>query len=97
MRQFTGARSRFIERHDIYHYIPISATLKRILADNSVIEHLDGFLSRIRIDGNIEDFCDGATFKNHPLFKEDPEALQIIAYFDELEVCNPLGSHVKKH
>ena len=32
-----------------------------------------------------------------PLFSQDPEALQIIGYFDELEVCNPLGSHVKKH
>ena len=33
----------------------------------------------------------------HTLFSSDPHALQIIAYFDELEVCNPLGSHVKKH
>ena len=23
--------------------------------------------------------------------------MQIVAYFDELEVCNPLGAHVKKH
>ena len=30
-------------------------------------------------------------------YSRDPHALQIIAYFDELEVCNPLGSHVKKH
>ena len=32
-------------------------------------------------------------FKSHPLFKEDPLALQIIAYYDDVEVCNPLGSH----
>ena len=48
-------------------------------------------------DGLLEDFCDGSLFQVHPLFSCDPCALQIIAYFDELEVCNPLGSHVKKH
>jgi hypothetical protein len=36
------------------------------MMDSSVIEHLEGFPSRIRNDGIIEDFCDGATFKNHP-------------------------------
>ena len=27
----------------------------------------------------------------------DKQSLQIIAFYDELKVCNPLGSHVKKH
>ena len=30
-------------------------------------------------------------------FSHYDNALQIIAYFDELEICNPLGSHVKRH
>ena len=33
----------------------------------------------------------------HPLFSQDPQALQIISYYDKLELCNPLGTHVKKH
>ena len=41
--------------------------------------------------------CDGSVFRTHPLFSYDPSALQIIAFFDELELCNPLGTHVKKH
>lgn len=45
----------------------------------------------------MEDFCDGALYKNHPIFSTDPLALQVIAYYDELELCNPLGTHVKKH
>ena len=97
MRQFTGAKSRSVEKYDTYHYVSILATIEQLLMDSSVIEHLETFPSRIRNDGIIEDFCDGATFRNHPLFSQDPEALQIIGYFDELEVCNPLGSHVKKH
>lgn len=48
-------------------------------------------------NGLLEDFCDRDLFRVHPLFSCDPYALQVIAYFDELEVCNPLGSHIKKH
>ncbi len=48
-------------------------------------------------NGMLSDFCDGSLFANHALFKEDPAALQIQLYYDELEVCNPLGSKTKKH
>ena len=41
--------------------------------------------------------CDGSLYKNHPLFAAHPDALQIILYYDDLEVCNPLGSNTKKH
>lgn len=44
------------------------------------------------------DFCDGLIFKEHPMFGSDPYALQIISYFDELEVVNPIVvSYVSKH
>ena len=43
--------------------------------------------------GLIDDFCDGSLFKTHALFKKDPLALQIITYYDDVEICNPLGSH----
>ena len=29
--------------------------------------------------------------------KRYPSSLQIIGYYDELEICNPLGSSIKKH
>ncbi len=48
-------------------------------------------------DGFLTDYCDGSFFKSHPLFSVCPHALQIIAYFDELEICNPLGSHSGIH
>ena len=97
MRQFTRTKSRSVARYDTYHYISILATIERHLMDSSVIEHLETFPSCIRIDGIIEDFFNGANFWNNPLFSQDPEALQIIGYYDELEVCNPLGLHIKKH
>ena len=43
---------------------------------------------------NIRGFCDGSLFHSHA---QDPHALQIVAFYDELQQCNPLGSCVKKH
>ena len=31
------------------------------------------------------------------MFSSDPNSLQIIAYYDELEFVNLIGSYVKKH
>lgn len=45
----------------------------------------------------IGDFCDGSTFEQHDLFSVYSNALQIIAYYDEVEVVNPIGTYVKKH
>ena len=45
----------------------------------------------------MNDFCNGEVCQMHPLFSADPVALQIILYYDELELCNPLGSRRKKH
>ena len=47
----------------------------------------------LRNDGLLGDFCDGSLFKNHPVFRLDPLAIQLILYFDEIEPGNPLGSH----
>lgn len=51
----------------------------------------------MRTDGYLSDYCDGYLFKNHSLFRTKPNALQLILYFDELEICNPLGSHSGVH
>ena len=45
----------------------------------------------------VGDYCDGQKFQNHPLYRTNPSALQLIIYYDELELCNPLGSRRKKH
>lgn len=45
----------------------------------------------------LADVCDGELFKEHPIFKTTPQALQIIAYFDEMEMANPLGSRAAEN
>ena len=47
--------------------------------------------------GLMEDFCDGRAFAAHPLFSLHSNALQVLFYYDELEVVNPLGSKTKLH
>ena len=43
------------------------------------------------------DFCDGQFFQDHSLFGSDKQALQIILYWDDVEVANPLGSYRGVH
>ena len=45
----------------------------------------------------LSDFCDGSRYQCHPLFSASQPTLQIHLYYDELEVCNPLGSKRSKH
>uniref|UniRef100_A0A1X7UZQ4 Uncharacterized protein n=1 Tax=Amphimedon queenslandica TaxID=400682 RepID=A0A1X7UZQ4_AMPQE len=47
--------------------------------------------SHERNDGLLSDFCDGDLFACHPLFSLHSSALQIILYYDDMEICNPLG------
>ena len=69
--------------------------MEKLLEDRTILQYIDN--PHQRLDDKLEDFCDGELFVNHPVFSTDPYAIQIIAYFDELEVCNPLGTHTKKH
>ena len=47
--------------------------------------------------GFLEDYSDGDVHSSHPLFSVEKKALQLFLYYDEVEVCNPLGSKRKIH
>ena len=51
----------------------------------------------MRQDGYLSDYCDGSIFQEHSLFAVERTGLQILLYYDELEICNPLGTKVKIH
>ena len=88
-----STRKRIKTSEGSFYYIPVLSTLKTILSRSDVYRGI----SSQRSNATLVDFCDGSVYKNHPLFVTNPLALQIIAYFDELEVCNPLGSAAKVH
>ncbi len=45
----------------------------------------------------LSDYCDGEAFQAHPLFSVRHGALEITLYYDDVEICNPLGSKRKIH
>ena len=36
-------------------------------------------------------YCDGHQFSRHPLFSTSVGSLQLLLYYDGVEICNPLG------
>lgn len=80
---------------DTFYYVPLLDTLKNLLSNYEIqAEVLNPHFSE---SNELKDFCDGEHFKSHPLFSTNPTSLQIIAYYDELEVVNPIGSYIAKH
>ena len=41
--------------------------------------------------------CDGDMFKDHPVFRQNSQAIQIVAYYDEMETANALGPKASKN
>ena len=95
--KYSGSKRRLVEISDSFHYVPILQSLSVLLQDASVLEQIDCLPERVHTDGTSEDFCDGELFRSHPILSQDSRALQVIAFYDELELCNPLGTHVKTH
>ena len=79
-----------------FTYIPLCQSLQQLLQHEKVRELIltqpnyarHGFLSNI---------CNGSIFRNHPTFRENSQSLQLILYYDDLEICNPLGKGAGLH
>ncbi|XP_023278669.1 uncharacterized protein LOC111667250 [Seriola lalandi dorsalis] len=78
-----------------FHYITLIKSLEQLLSHPKVLEMIDQ-PQKYR-SGYLYDIVDGELMKSHPLFSAWPSALQIIIYSDEIEICNPLGSHASKN
>ena len=93
--QQSGTKRKKVLTRDTFCYIPILSTLKQILQVQCVHDEI---LKPIQQGGDVlHDFSDGAILKQHVFFKSHPQSLQIIAYYDEVETCNPLGSSSGNH
>lgn len=91
-----GAKRRIKEKSDCFYYIPIIETLT-VLVNNEKIREEVLKEPQYRNDGKLGDFTDGALFSNHEIFSSDAQALQIILYYDDCDLCNSAGSRVTKH
>ena len=48
-------------------------------------------------DEKLRDLCDGGLFSTNFLLTASKDSIQIQLYYDDVEVCNPLGSKAKIH
>lgn len=69
--------------------------MQNLLANEEVLEEVEN--PHHSCDNVLRDICDGEFVRNHPLFSFDHKALQIIGYYDDVEICNPIGFKSKKH
>ena len=79
-----------------FYYVSLLELLALLVQNKSIFNEVTA--SHFSPDPTkLRDFCDGAMFKEHPLFSTNSTALQIIAYYDEVEIANALGSYVRTH
>ena len=95
---------------DFVYDIPLIESLQRLLSDSFILQEVHQYVAAIHYlsivcnpyryfvgeDGLMSDYCDGTVYKSHSLFSSVFSSLEILAYYDDVEVCNPLGSRAKK-
>ena len=89
VHKHTANMQRKVSRTDKFYYVPIRTTLEKLMElEDYEAEILNPHPTSSSL---LMDFCDGSLFKNHPLFSINRHAFQIVAYYDDLEVVNPIG------
>ena len=80
-------------KSDFLYYVPVGETLKQLVQHSEIHEQiLNHHIMYLRMD-----ICDGSVCTNNPNILLDPRTITLVAYHDEIELCNPLGSASKKN
>jgi len=82
-------------RSRIGYYIPLKESLHNLLSMPEVWEQVNS--SHHTSDRFMRDICDGDYVRFHQLFGRNAQAMQLLLNTDDLEVVNPIGTHIKKH
>lgn len=79
---------------ETFQYVPILETIRAVSQVRNLFEGEEKGNSVL-----LEDVKDGAYFRQHTVFMnaDKKKLLALQLYFDEFEVCNPLGSKRGKH
>ena len=86
-------KRRFVVENECFMYVPLTDSLQ-VFLENSRIREMVLSNSKTAPPGYFYDFFDGSVVTNHHLSGGD---LGLIIYFDEIELCNPLGSKTGRH
>uniref|UniRef100_A0A1X7VFC3 Uncharacterized protein n=1 Tax=Amphimedon queenslandica TaxID=400682 RepID=A0A1X7VFC3_AMPQE len=91
-----GQKRHNVLHTDSMHYVLLCDALQMLLENEDFASHLT-FEAQNNAK-HYSDFSDGSFCQNHSVYKANINScLQIIAYYDELELCNPIETNVKKH
>lgn len=92
-RKKKGQSRELAIKKNVFFYIPLIKSLEQLLSNSRVFNMINTTPQSCHKEGFLYDINDGRLFKTHPLFSIRPSALQIFLYSDEIQICNPLGSH----
>ncbi|XP_065901791.1 uncharacterized protein [Dysidea avara] len=81
--------------NDSFEYVPLLKSLKALLDHPEICDEI--VKDNCRTDGLIGDYCYASFIRNDPYFQDNENALQLLLYFDEVEVCDALASHRGEH
>eukprot|EP00732_Lithocolla_globosa_P000883 Lithocolla_globosa_v1_NODE_348_length_4377_cov_5.707610.p1 type:complete len:846 gc:universal NODE_348_length_4377_cov_5.707610:2769-232(-) len=82
------------KKEHLGYVVSMEESLDRRLSNSYYRE--DYFRKKNSTDGKIRDICDGTNFRSHPLFSQKKDAAQVMLYFDEFTVTNPVSNKVHK-
>ncbi|CAB4007939.1 uncharacterized protein LOC110246895 [Paramuricea clavata] len=80
-----------------FQYISFIKVLEQLLNQVDVFSQVEN--THKSRDGKMRDLCDGDEFSptKHPLISVNSKAIQMMLYYDDFEVANPLGSKAVIH
>ena len=81
---------------ETYQYVSLISSLKQLIEDETFIlqKNSNPYFAE---DGVVKDVRDGKNFRENSFFQENPDAVPILLFQDELEITNPLGAGKSKH
>ncbi|XP_077870141.1 uncharacterized protein LOC144363069 [Saccoglossus kowalevskii] len=89
-----GRKYHVTSRDDTFVYVPLLESIRQLIS-NVRIRTLVTNPPKTAPDGYYFDMLDGEIYQTHNLLCDDD--IPIILYYDEIDICNPLGSRSGIH
>lgn len=80
-----------------YYYLPIYNNIEQLLQNEDILNIALNHRNQ-EFDGHfLHNLTDGSVYREHPIFSQEDQVLKILLYFDDIEICNPLGKKSAVH
>jgi hypothetical protein len=95
--QWTKVKGELKLKQNLYSYVPIASTLISLFKNPSFYKTYFDFQIQNCNRDDLDGYRSGENFKKNLLFQNHPDALQLQLYYDDVEICNCIGSKKKIH